>query len=150
MSANVAPGAMADPLFRWPREIADLELQDKRHRRGTEGLRFLMIDDVAAGEVNPLLSPNQHRIIAHILSDYRVGEPWARKTVADMCREMEMASPNFYRAVKPLRDAGLVIKVSSTVWQINPHYGWRGSKKDWELARKETKKYDLSKFGGVS
>lgn len=107
-----------------------------------------MIEVNLALEVNPLLNPTQHRIIALILGDYREDAPWARYTAADICRELGLAAPNFYRALKPLRDSGLVIKRSSTTWQVNPHYGWRGARKSWEAARREIDPPDLGIFRG--
>lgn len=107
-----------------------------------------MIPNESKLVVDPLLSPTQHRILGIILADYRDGQPWARYTAAEMCRELELAPPNFYRALKPLREAGLVIKQSTTMWQVNPHYGWHGSRAAWEKARRETPIYDISKLNG--
>lgn len=109
-----------------------------------------MLEINLALEVNPLLNPTQHRIVALILSDYRDGEPWARYTAAEICRELDLAPPNFYRALKPLRESGLVIKRSSTMWQVSPHYGWRGSRKSWEAAVRETEAPDLSVLRGTT
>lgn len=107
-----------------------------------------MTDTTLAFEVNPLLNPTQHRIVALILGDYRDGEPWARFTAAELCRELDVAPPNFYRALKPLRESGMVIKVSSTLWQVNPHYGWRGSRKGWEAAIRKTSAPNLEILRG--
>lgn len=131
-------------------EIRDLK-PSKQRRRGhdiTEEVRYVMWDITFAPEVIPLLNPTQHRIILLILSDYRENEPWARMTASEMGERLGIASPNLYRALKPLRASGLVIRKSSTVWQVSPHYGWRGSRQQWEKARKTAAAIDLEKLKG--
>lgn len=129
--------------------MVDIPAKGRRRHYTGEGLLYIMFEISLALEVAPLLTPTQHKIVALILSDYREDAPWARLTAAEMCTELDLASPNFYRALKPLRESGLVIKRSSTMWQVNPHYGWRGSKKAWESARKKIDPPDLAILGGA-
>lgn len=146
--SNFDRGPVAGVYF----ESGETEALDQKKRRRVQtnagGVRYIMLEMNLALEINPLLTPTQHRIVALILGDYREDAPWARFTATEICELLDIAQPNFYRAVKPLRDAGLVIKQSTTMWQVNPHYGWRGSRKSWEAAMKAVKPPNLEVLGG--
>ena len=111
-------------------EVREVKPPKRRHVKPEEA--YVMLSTYGAMEVAPLLSPTQHRIVSRILFDYRADEPWARYTAAELMRDLGLTSPLFYRALKQLRDSGLVAKISSTAWIVNPRYGWRGPRPAWE------------------
>lgn len=115
----------------------------KRAHRGSEGMVYLVIELNAAADIMPLLTPTQHKIIALILSDYRDDAPWARMTAREIAQQIGVTEKYLYRALTPLRRANLVLKHSQTMWQVSPHYGWRGSRKNWKLAMAEAPAIDL-------
>lgn len=90
-----------------------------------------MVELGAYDEIIPHLTQRQRRILEAILSDYREGEPWARMTVAGLAESAKISTKQTYEIVKPLKEAGLILRASRDTWQVNPHYGWRGSKKSW-------------------
>lgn len=108
----------------------------------------MLIELTASVEIMPLLTPLQTKIVGVILSDYREGEPWARMTAAELASEVGVASPNLYRAIKPLRAARLLNRPSSTVWQISPHLGWRGTRKQWTTALASAPRPNLEALHG--
>lgn len=105
--------------------------------RGSESkaLHYVLLDDKFVVDILPLLGSTQTRIVMEILRGYREGEPWARFTAAELHKGvLGIESSNFYRALGPLRAANIVYRPSRTTWQINPRVGWRGSRREWQLA----------------
>lgn len=109
-----------------------VEIAPPPHRRIKSDLSYALVTQYGSMEVAPYLTQTQHKIISMLLFDYRQDAPWARFTSAELIRELGLTSPLFYRALKPLRESGLVKKISTTTWVVNPKYAWRGSRKEWE------------------
>lgn len=131
-------------------EIVDVVDDTPRRRLTTraEGVRYVLIEIDAVSDILSRLSPLQTRIVGMILADYRDGEPWAKMTVSDLARELDVPLQNVYRALKPLIAANIVTRPTKTLWQVNPHLGWRGSRKMWESVLKNTPRPDLEALRG--
>lgn len=117
-------------------EITYLEEDKPKKRRKPSGLVYMQIPLGIVASVLGKISPTQARIVDVVLSDYRDGQPWARMTGTELATEVGVTVSNFYKAQAPLRKAGILLRPSSTMWQINPRVGWRGSRASWEQALK--------------
>lgn len=120
----------------------------RRRAPGADMLAYSLVPCGSIAGVLSRLSPMQLRIVDAILADYRQGQPWARMTAAELAVESNTTEKGFYRALAPLRRAGIVIRSSSTMWQVNPHVGWRGSRESWEAALKATSTPELEALRG--
>jgi hypothetical protein len=118
----------------------------QRRAYADEEVMYMQIPVHALAEYLSALSPTQMKIIDVVLADYREGQPWARMTATEIATEAGLTSKNFYRAIAPLRKAGILLRSSSTMWQINPHVGWRGSRKVWADARRITPKPNMEEL----
>lgn len=112
-------------------EIVDLVGDSPRRSRRKRELRYMLIEQEAGVQIMPRLSPLQTKIVYTILADYREGAPWARMTAAELGREVGVIPQHFYRALKPLTRSGIVLRPSKTMWQVNPHIGWHGARRQW-------------------
>lgn len=130
-------------------QINYLESTPPRRRvHREEELVYMQVPLGALGGTLAQLSPTQLRIIDTILSDYRDKQPWARMTATELAVETGISVKNLYKAIAPLRRTNVVLRPSSTMWQVNPHVGWRGSRKSWMQAMSITPEPDMGALRG--
>lgn len=131
-------------------EIVQDDESDKKRRspRRDGGPVYAMLELDALQNIQPLLKPAQANILGMILSDYREDEPWCRATATDLAGRLGVKVPNFYRSLRALQESGLVYRLDSTTWQVNPYYGWRGARKAWMEAIASADYPDLEKLRG--
>jgi DNA-binding IclR family transcriptional regulator len=68
-------------------------------------------------------------------------ENWIRVPQTELAEALGMKRPNVSRAVKLLERKGIILpgpKVDrSSVWRLNPHYGWKGKVVNFQQAQRE-------------
>ena len=92
---------------------------------------YSIITDRANAYILPELTKNQRKILAHVLINYSPTTGGHRATMDDLGKELGMPRTSVYRAVRPLIQSNILIKIGRT-WLVNPHVGWRGSRVAWK------------------
>lgn len=104
----------------------------------TEGAPYIMLDMIVATRAPMMLTRTEQVILNVMLAEYRLGEPYCLLTQAKIAERAGIKRQNISTAMKRLLDDRWVFKVSPTCWYVNPHYGYRGSRADWNALRRQT------------
>lgn len=116
-------------------EIVDTPKPRTRRRPSRkDGPLYVMLELEAATRAADSLTRTEEKVLNTILANYTAVEPYARMTIADLAGHIGVARQNTYATVKKLIDRGFLYKISATAWAVNPHYGFRGSREEWQTA----------------
>jgi hypothetical protein len=100
-----------------------------------EGPTYVMVDTYALAKMADVFTRTEQKILAAILIEHRLGEPYALLTQADIGRRIGMKRQNVSITLKKLVEDGWVQRISPSCWSVSPYYGWRGTRSDWTSAR---------------
>jgi hypothetical protein len=108
----------------------------RRAPSSTEGPAYIMLDMVTAVTLPDRLTRTEQKVMAVVLGEYRLGEPFCLLTASDIALRAGLSRQNCAKAMKNLIEGEWLKKISAKCWRVNSHYGWRGNREEWENMRK--------------
>lgn len=116
-------------------EIVDTPKPKARRRPSRkDGPLYVMLELEAAKRAADSLTRTEEKVLNTILANYTATEPYARMTVSEIAGYIGVARQNAHATVKRLLERGFLYRISQTAWAVNPHYGFRGSREEWQTA----------------
>lgn len=115
-------------------EIIDSPKKSRRRPSRKDGPLYVMLELEAATRAADSLTRTEEKVLNTVLSKYSATEPYARMTVSELAGYIGVARQNAHSTVKKLIARGFLYRISATAWAVNPHYGFRGSREEWQTA----------------